>query len=479
MATDPRTTVFTHARARTRAQTARPPQSPRVGDVLGAYRLCAEIGGGGMATVYLARTSSHVGLQRFVALKCIRPELAANERFIDMFLTEARIATQIHHANVCTVFDFDRDHGTYYLAMEFLVGRTLTAIQRRLADVPDRCDAATCAAMFARVLEGACEGLHAAHEATSSAGEPLHVVHRDVSPDNLFVTFDGTVKVMDFGVASTAETQQITRTGVLKGKCAYLAPEVIAGAKADRRADVWGLGVVAWEMIAQRALFDAPNDAAMLRAIAERDIPPVSTVRPGVPSLVDEILARALERDPAKRYQTARELGRMLSRFLVEQRRVVGLADIAELVRELFPDGVGCGRELVRFAEQLDAPPTPRARDPWRHVATVADPQVAAELARRSAPTAAGTPSERVATAVAPESRPTQGLRALRSRWLGWSLRVALVALAFVLGSVVACHAVRMTEPLAPASDFTLEATPAGVDANGAVLLRVNVVRKR
>src|SRR5262249_42217904 len=160
----------------------------------------------------------------------------------------------------------------------------------------------------------------------------LGVVHRDVSPDNLFVTFDGNVKVMDFGVAYATDKLNATRTGIVKGKCRYLAPEVLAGAKPERAADIWGLGVVLWERLAQRRLFDQPTDPAILHAIAEQDIAPPSKVREGLPSGLDDIVMRALDRDPAKRYATARELGRALSWFLVDQRLVVGAAEIAEVM---------------------------------------------------------------------------------------------------------------------------------------------------
>jgi serine/threonine protein kinase len=495
---DPRTTVHESQLSRTRSlqsmasASARP---PGVGDVLGAYRLCVEIGGGGMASVYLAQGCSHSGVHRFVALKCIRPEFARNPRFVEMFLDEARIAAQIHHPNVCSVLDFDEHHGAYYLVMEFLSGQTLTAVHNRLLAMPDAGDPLVRLGVFARILESACEGLHAAHEALNSGGVSLHIVHRDVSPDNLFVTYDGNVKVMDFGVAYTSEHHQATRTGILKGKCGYLAPEVLAGAKPDRRADIWGLGVVAWEMMAQRKLFDQPNDPAILRAIGESNIPPPSTIRAGIPPLLDELVLRALERDPARRYQTARELGRMLNRFLVEYHQVVGLAEVSDFMRALFPEGIACTRQLVKFAE-LEEPP-PRARGiTSQDGATVADIALALELARRSA-FPEGTPVEppsrattaRAATETPPPS-PTE-IRpprvALFARWSTVSLiLVAVAALASTSISIVVYRLTRDEAAAAPSSssadpvlsNFTLEAAPAGTDASGAMLLRLQLVRR-
>lgn len=490
---DPRTIVYETQRSRTRSsQSIVAPRPPGVGDVLGTYRLCVEIGGGGMASVYLAQGCSRSGVHRFAALKCIRPELARDPRFVEMFLDEARIAAQIHHTNVCSVLDFDEHHGTYYLAMEFLSGQTLTAVQNRLLTASDVDDPLARPGVFARILESACEGLHAAHEALNGGGLPLHIVHRDVSPDNLFVTYDGNVKVMDFGVAYTSDPHQTTRTGVLKGKCGYLAPEVLAGDKPDRRADIWSLGVVAWEMMAQRKLFDQPNDLAILRAIGESNIPPPSKIRAGLPPLLDELVLRALERDPERRYQTAREFGRILNRFLVEHRQSVGLAEISDFMRALFPEGIACTRQLMKFAE-IEEPP-PRARGiASQDGATVADVAVALELARRSVlpeGTPVGPPSrEATARAVTepPPPTPTEPRPppvALFSRWSTVSLILIVAVLVSTSVSIVVYLLTRverapaLSTPTDPVlSNFTLEAAPAGTDASGAMLLRLQLVR--
>jgi serine/threonine-protein kinase len=325
----------------------------RVGQRLGQYRLCLEIGRGGMATVYLARVAGRSGMHRFVALKCIRPEYAQNEKFLEMFLDEAQLASQIHHANVCSVLDFDQIDGVFCLAMEYLSGRTLTAVQRQLQKHPPT-DVLRHSGWVARVLEGACEGLHAAHELRNVRGELIDVVHRDVSPENVFVTHDGNVKIVDFGIAYASEQHHETGTGIVKGKCSYLSPEVLAGQTPDRRADIWGLGVVAWELLTQRKLFDQPNGVATLRAISEMEIPKPSSVREGIPPRLDEIVMRAIERDRAHRYETARELGRQLNRFLVDTHLFVGLAEVAEVMHELFPEGQACTRQLLNVAEQMD-----------------------------------------------------------------------------------------------------------------------------
>jgi len=331
-----------------------PTVQPRVGSELGPYRLCLELGRGGMATVFLARAAARAGLQRFVALKCIRAEMACDSKFVDMFFDEARIVSQIHHANVCSVLDFDEQGGVYYLAMEHLSGQPLTTVARELEKRPDRWEPLYQAGLICKMLADACEGLHAAHEVRGPSGELLNVVHRDVSPDNLFVTYDGNVKVVDFGVACASDQRHKTQTGVVKGKYSYLAPEILNGKKADRRADIWGLGVVAWELLTQQRLFHQESDVETLRAISTLEIPPPSTVRKGVPALLDSIVLSALQRDPSKRHQNARELGKLLLRFLVESRLFIGPAEVAEFVDELFPGGRACTRQLLDVAEQLD-----------------------------------------------------------------------------------------------------------------------------
>jgi serine/threonine-protein kinase len=432
--------------------------------------LCVEIGAGGMATVFLAQCA-RAGAHRFVALKCIRSEHARNPKFVEMFLDEARVASRVQHPNVCSVLDFSRHHCTYYLAMELLFGQTLTALQRELVAVHDAGDSLARAGLFARIIEHACEGLHAAHETRSNDGEPLEVVHRDVSPDNLFVTCDGNVKVIDFGVAYAADKINATGTGTVKGKCRYLAPEVIGGAPPDRRVDIWGLGVVLWEMLTQRKLFDQPSDAAVLHAIVEQDIVPPSKLCDGTPHALDDIVMRALERDPAKRYQTARELGRSLTRFVADNRLAIATAEIAEIMQTCFPDGIACARQMIRFAEQLDAPARPRASPPALELPTVANPPPVGALARRPASKQA---------AAGRDSTLARARRAGFGRWLVFAMMVAVIA------SGATCVCLRKT-PVGPESasaeimpaGYTLEATPAGVDDSGAVMLRVRVVRRQ
>jgi eukaryotic-like serine/threonine-protein kinase len=325
-----------------------------VGGTLGKYQVSFEIARGGMATVFLASTEGCRGVRRYVALKVLRKELARDQSFVDMFFDEAQIATQLQHPNVCAVLDFDVQDDVHFLALEYLSGQTLTKVLRELHAHSSNYSAEKQAGFVCRLVAEACEGLHAAHELTNARGEPLNVVHRDVAPDNLFVTYDGFVKVLDFGVASATHQSHHTATGLIKGKCSYIAPEVLKGNKPDRTADVWGLGVTAWEMLTHKKLFKGEHDVATFRAICTGQIPKPSDACPTVPAALDEIVMKAIKREPSERYRTAREFGRALHGWMVENKLNIGMAEVAETMAELFPGGREYSRKLFEVAQQLE-----------------------------------------------------------------------------------------------------------------------------
>lgn len=319
---------------------------------LGPYRLCLELESGGMATVYLAHADATIAKQNFCALKVIHPHLEHDRGFVEMFVDEAEIAARIRHANVCGVLDYGVADGRYYIAMEYLLGESMAAVFRRLGR-QRRVDEDLLARCVARALADACEGLHAAHELTDSDGESLHVVHRDVSPENVLLTYDGIVKVLDFGVASASRKRHRTRTGIVKGKFAYVAPEFLRGtAKPERRADIWGVGVVAWELLTGQRLFRRETEIETLRAVCEDLILPPSKARPGLPQELDDIIMRALSREPEQRYATARDFGKDLARFAAAGDPIVS-SDLAEWMEELFPGGRRRNEQILDLAEQL------------------------------------------------------------------------------------------------------------------------------
>jgi eukaryotic-like serine/threonine-protein kinase len=352
-------TIIMPRRARGTSVATATPDRPylvgaRPGAWLGPYQLSLELGSGGMAAVYLARDDRRAGGHRFVALKCLRAELAKEPRCVEMFLDEARLASQIRHANVCSVIDYGEQHGQSYLVMEYLIGETLASIRKQTAAQSDAFPPAQRAAIVARIIADACEGLHAVHELKDANGDPANVVHRDISPENLMLKYDGCVQVLDFGIALSPQQRERTRSGVLKGKYSYIQPEVLKGHTADRRSDLWGMGVVLWELLTGKRLFDFDNDVDTLRAVTQMKIAAPSQAREGVPPELDAITLKALQRDPAKRYQSARELGRQLTNFLAEQRLAIGLAELAEFMDRLFPNGRACKQQLISTVERID-----------------------------------------------------------------------------------------------------------------------------
>ena len=344
-----------------------PVPTPAAPKKIGRYQLCFELASGGMASVYLARAEGVPGFGKLVALKRIHPHLALEREYVEMFLDEARIASRITHANVCSVFDFGEVDGEYFIAMEYLVGEPLSRVHRRVVADADQRSSPLLPARMARVIAQACEGLHAAHELRDADGESLHVVHRDVSAENLFVTYDGATQVVDFGIAHARQRVHHTEAGQVKGTFPYRAPEQMTAAVVDRRVDVWSLGVVLWELLTLRRLFLRDTDVNTMYAVLSGEIRPPSDYRSDVPTELDEIVLRALRRSPDERWQSAREMGKALRRFLANQEDLVGPAEIADWMAELFPNGESRKRQLMEIARSSDGPiesdPPHRAAD--------------------------------------------------------------------------------------------------------------------
>jgi serine/threonine protein kinase len=312
---------------------------------LDRFELVAELATGGMATVYLARVSGVGGFQRFVAIKRLHPHLAREPEFIEMFLDEARLAARIHHPNVVSILEIGSTEQGYYIVMEYVEGDTLGRLLSRVGQLGSRLPLE----VGLRIVIDMLAGLEAAHELTDDDGNPLLIVHRDVSPQNVLVGVDGNAKLTDFGVARATSRLSITRTGQLKGKVAYMAPEQAQGdAAVDHRADVFAAGIVLWEVLAGRRLFKAEGDAQTLNRVLTDPIPSVQSVWPDVPPVLDAITARALHRDRASRYQTALEL----SEDLEKEARNLGLdgtnRDVASYLEEALGPEITSQREAVR-----------------------------------------------------------------------------------------------------------------------------------
>ncbi|MGF1464588.1 MAG: protein kinase [Sandaracinaceae bacterium] len=380
---------------------------PRLPLRLGRYTLCDELGSGGMATVYLARMDLAPGMEKLVALKTIHPHLAKEQSFVDMFLDEAHIASQVSHPNVCATFDFGQVGGTSYLAMEYLIGEPLVDLINRVAADPEPELLEVLPFLAARIIADAAEGVHAAHEATSPDGRPLGIVHRDISPQNLFVTYEGAVKVVDFGCAKAVERVAHTSTGMLKGKVAYAAPEQLRSGPVDGRTDVWALGVCLWEAVALTALFHRDSTVETAMTVLQEHVPLATEGRPWVPPELAAIADRAISRDPDERYPTAREMGRDLRRYITESGVTLESAEVAEWMEYLFHDRHEKLRRRADEVQHLDL----------SEVASVASLLSAddvellddeEEAAAAVVPPATSVPFE-LATAVPPSERETRG----------------------------------------------------------------------
>jgi serine/threonine-protein kinase len=315
-------------------------------EAFAGYTLVAKLGQGGMAEVYLALAPGPQGFQKLVVVKRLHTNMEEEPVLVAMFLDEARLAARLAHPNVVQTNDVGEYEGSYFIAMEYLDGQPYDRVLKRSV----RDGAALSLPMAARLVADALDGLHYAHEARDYDGTPLGVVHRDISPHNLFVTYDGVVKLLDFGIAKATTQVVETRTGLVKGKFAYMAPEQARSAPADRRADLFAMGVVLWESIAGRRLFKGESDVGTLQQLLGAEVPTLSSVRAEVPSELEHIVARALQREPDDRYPTAAEMRDDLERWLASTGAHIGRAQVAEHMTALFADTIDVQRRLVAHA---------------------------------------------------------------------------------------------------------------------------------
>lgn len=289
---------------------------------------------GGMAEVFLARADGPMGFAKKCVVKRILPHFNDDERFIAMFLGEARLAAELNHPNLVQIFDFGHTSGQYFLAMEFIDGpnlRTLNLEARKKFGPMGF-------ALAARIMALATEGLHYAHELRSESGEFLNLVHRDISPDNILVSRTGGVKVVDFGIAKATSQPHLTKSGMIKGKMAYMAPEQLAREPLDRRADIFALGIVLYELVSGRMPFDATSEVSIIQAImSQTPLERPSAYRPDCPPQLEAIIGRCLEKDRESRYASCLELHADLEAFILSTGTSVGSREIAAIVEAISP----------------------------------------------------------------------------------------------------------------------------------------------
>lgn len=299
--------------------------------VFGKYEIQHRLAIGGMGEVFYALQKGVPGFERPVILKSLLPELAQQEGFIDQFLDEARVAATLNHPNVVSIFEVGQWGGTYYLAMEYIRGRNLAQVIRKALEQQSRIPPA----VSMRIIRDAALGLDHAHRASDGNGHALHIVHRDISPQNIMVRDDGLTKVVDFGIARATNRATRTATGALKGKLAYMAPEQVMSADVGAQADQFALGVVLWEMLTHRRLFKAERDIDVVKKVLEEPIAPPSTVLPLDPAL-DQIVMRMLERNAEKRFPSCAEVATALDALV--SRQPAGALTPADFMRQLGTD---------------------------------------------------------------------------------------------------------------------------------------------
>ncbi len=344
--------------------------------LVGRYALFDEIACGGMAAVHVGRLVGPVGFSRTVAIKRLHPQFAKDPEFVTMFLDEARLAARVRHPNVVPTLDVVASQGELFLVMEYVQGESFARLLHVSKSNAQRIPRDIVCAVVAAVLHG----LHAAHEAKSERGEPLGIVHRDVSPQNILVGVDGIARVLDFGIAKAAGRAQVTREGQVRGKMAYIAPEQLQHGSANRKADVYAAAVVLWEALTGERLFLSDSEAATIARVLTGDVALPSSLAPDISPELDAVVMRGLARDPATRYETARDMARALEACSAP----TTATRIGEWVEMTAGTALAVRARIVSEVEQIEEFPAAEASSrPPRILASSEEPTVAEVLGDR------------------------------------------------------------------------------------------------
>jgi len=308
-----------------------------VNERLGKYELVKRIAVGGMGEIFLARERGVAGFDRMVVVKRLLPDYTDNPDLVNLFIDEARIAAHLSHPNIVHIHDFGREADSYYLTMEYVAGHNLLKIAERA----ERTEQPLSIVMSVHIIAEMARGLDAAHRAKDADGIPLGIVHRDISPHNVLVSYGGDVKLMDFGIAKASNKHHRTEAGVIRGKLSYMSPEQANGDELDARSDIFSTGIVLYELTTGVSLFDGDNAAQTIRMVLEKEIPSPREVDPDYPPALEGIVMGALERRPSDRIASAEELASSLRAFLAMRGETVEPDELGAFVRQLFPKDLG------------------------------------------------------------------------------------------------------------------------------------------
>ena len=298
----------------------------------GKYLLLERIAVGGMAEVYAAKAFGAAGFERLLAIKRILPTMGEDPEFIQMFVDEARIAAQLSHPNIVQVIELGKHEDSYFIAMEYVSGRDVRQLNERFRKIGRPMPIPQASFILSRV----CEALDYAHRRRDGHGVPLGIVHRDISPQNVLVSFDGNVKLIDFGIAKAESRFSKTQAGILKGKFSYMSPEQVKGLDVDHRSDIFAAGVLLWEMLCGKKLFTGDSDIAVLEKVRAAEVAPPRRINPSIPEGLEEVVLRSLAGDPRDRYQWASEMHDDLLRFTFQTGAPYGSRQLSEWLLEEF-----------------------------------------------------------------------------------------------------------------------------------------------
>jgi len=317
--------------------------------IFGEYKILKKIATGGMAEVFLAKRIGMKGFEKLLAIKRILPQFSENEEFIAMFIDEAKLAAKLSHRNIVPIYDFGSQQGSYYIAMEYIFGKDLRSVLKKSKERRERLPLAQCA----YIITEAAKGLEYAHTLKDHFGKPLQIIHRDISPQNILISYEGEVMLADFGIAKAASKATETRAGVLKGKILYMSPEQAWGKPIDRRTDLYSLGVILYEMVTQRKIFDADSEFSMLEKVRNAVVEFPPNVFENIPNSFLQVVQKALDKNPDHRYQSAHDMRVDLENYLLTTQERLSEKAISNYLKHLFREEIDEERKILTEGTEI------------------------------------------------------------------------------------------------------------------------------